>query len=203
MNIEFRYSVDDEVSRVKKTLEKMSWYQGEGYQPVLPEGISSESAEDEIRFAVEREYKEQDFIQTAGMIRSDFDQCLFQYIEALQTYFEYVPKELIIKLTRYGTSGSFQLPHFIVFDIQDRRGVKTIYHEIMHLCIEKECEEHSVSHWQKERIVDLALHSHSFSFLKYDIWYRDYHGAEVDVDPLFTSFFSDRSSFFMALCGRR
>lgn len=204
MNLEFRYGIDIETDRVKKTLEKMGWYQIQGYRPSLPDSILEGSTEGEIRDAVTKEYREESYRLAEKNIRAEFDRIGGILRKTLEQYFESVPSSLSIKLTGYGTSGSFQLPNFIVFDVYDRRGVKTIFHELIHLCLEEEFQKNAVGHWDKERIVDLILHSEQFSFVEYADWQRDYHDAEHRIDKIFAEyFFSDRDRFYSEICGAR
>ncbi len=204
MKIEFRYSIEDELTRVQNTLEKMLWYREQGYRPTLPVGISETSPEKEIREAVETAYREKDYREAEQDIRRDFSECLDRFLQVLAKYSLEVPENLIMKLTQFGTSGSYQFPNFVVFDIHDVRGLKTIYHEIAHLAFEQEFLQNNVSHWQRERIIDLFLHTEDCEFLQYDIWQRDYHGVELSVDPVFAELFLvDRSAFYVRVCGPR
>lgn len=204
MEIQFRYSVDDEVARVQNTLEKILWYREQGYRPIVPEGISDRSSDEEIRRIVAAMYEESDYEKVAEEIRNDVSVNIVRYFEVLGKYSSGAPDNLIIKLTRYGTSGSYQLPNFIVYNIDDARGIKTIYHEIAHLVFELEFIQHTVSHWQRERIIDLLLHTGDFAFLAYEIWQPDYHGVENVIDPSFEEYFrSHRSAFYARICGPR
>ncbi len=149
-------------------------------------------------------YEESDYEKVAQEIRNDVSVNIDRYFEVLGRYSSGDFDNLIIKLTRYGTSGSYQLPNFIVYNIHDARGIKTIYHEIAHLVFESEFVQYAVSHWQRERIIDLLLHVGDFAFLNYDLWQRDYHGEEVLIDPTFDELFlSHRSAFYARICGRR
>jgi hypothetical protein len=35
----FRFSLDSEIKRVAYTIEKYTWYKGEGYTPIIPEKL--------------------------------------------------------------------------------------------------------------------------------------------------------------------
>lgn len=203
MEIQFRYSIDHEVTRVINTLEKLLWYREQGYRPTLPKGTSERSSREEIASAVGREYRGDQFIEAEQGIRNDFSEYLNTFLHTLRRYSDVVIDHIVLKLTRYGTSGSYQIPNFIVFDITDARGIKTIYHEVAHLVFEREFIQCDVSHWHRERIIDMLLHSDDFAFLEYSIWQRDYHGADVAVDDFFAKYFlTDREEFYRQLCGR-
>ncbi len=63
--------------------------------------------------------------------------------------------------------------------------------------IESDVQTYGVKQWEKERTVDLILHSKPFAFLEYQKWQRNYHGVEKIVDPLFHElFFTDIHRFF-------
>ena len=64
--------------------------------------------------------------------------------------------------------GSYKLPNLVIYNINNKKGFKTIVHEIIHLLIENQIQEFKIQHWEKERIVDLILNSDEFSFLEYN-----------------------------------
>ena len=49
MELKIQFGKDFEFRRVKNTLVKLDWYNSQGYKPRLPEGISSNSSEEEIQ----------------------------------------------------------------------------------------------------------------------------------------------------------
>lgn len=64
-----------------------------------------------------------------------------------------------IYLTKYGVGGSYNYPDSVIVNIESMyyKGlVSTVFHEIVHLMIHPWISEYNVSHWQKERIVDLS-----------------------------------------------
>jgi hypothetical protein len=87
-----------------------------------------------------------------------------------------------------------------VLNIRSTRAIRVLVHEIIHLMIESDVQKYHISHWEKERIVDLVLHLKPFAFLRYQKWQRDYHGAEKTVDKLFQDhFLDDPKGFFQNL----
>ena len=55
--------------------------------------------------------------------------------------------------------------------------------------IEGFIKKYGIKQFEKERIVDLILHSPNFVFLNYDYWQKNYHGMEKYVDEIFTKYF--------------
>lgn len=199
MKLETKFGIEFELNRVKNTLAKWDWYILQGYKPKLPEGINKESSEKDIKEQIIREYNKKRYEEVAEKIKSDF--CIIQdrLFEELQKFFNLDIKiDFLIYLTSYGTGGSYNLPNTIILNINNKQsGYKTIVHEIIHLLIENQVKKYEVSHWEKERIVDLILNSSEFGFLDYGAWQKSYNGSERYVDDLFNKhFFKDSEEFF-------
>ena len=203
MNIVCKYGIEIEIDRVLKMLDKFSWYVENGYNPTLPVGITELSSNDEVKNSIINEYNSIIYSSAESKILADWSLIQNKLYKVSVKYFPFVPNEIVLKLTKYGTYGSFQLPNFIVLDLNNKRGFLTIYHEFIHLCLEDELVRNKVSHWDKERIIDNILHSDLFNFLHYSFWQRDYHGSVERVDDIFKAyFFSNRDRFYSELCGR-
>jgi len=103
------------------------------------------------------------------------------------------PKAKIAEFT-YGASAEKEK---LEFKEAVKKGIKTIVHEIVHLMVEENIQKYKLEHFEKERLVDLILNSEKFSFLQYNSWQKDYHGAEKYVDDLFNEhFFESQEKFF-------
>lgn len=164
INLQFNYSSEYEVERIKNTLNKLAWFKEQGYRFSLPEGLllSGDNLVDEkfIKSSVVEEYSEDDYKQVIEMVNEQW----LKYSSILEKYFletKIKPEDIYeVKLTRYGVGGSYNLPNTIIINIQahyDVGLVKTIIHEIVHLSIQELIEKYNVEHWKKERIVDLIL----------------------------------------------
>jgi len=200
MNLDIKYSQDFEVKRVKKTLEKMDWYKEQGYRPRLPEGIDQKSSEQEIQTKITEEYQTEEYEKVTTELSKSFDQISTRFKNALKELFADVPNGIMVNITKYGVGGSYHLPSTIILNFHMSNLLNTVIHEIVHLVVEPFIQKHSIEHWEKERVVDLILHSDKFSFLNYDSWQRDYHGAEERVDGLFKkTFFNNTEEFFTKL----
>ena len=164
INLQFNYSSEYEVQRVKNTLNKLAWFKEQGYRLSLPKGLSldGDNLVDEkfIKISVVSEYNENDYKQVIEMVNEQW----LKYSSILEKYFLETniksKDNYEVKLTRYGVGGSYNLPNTIIINIQAHYEVgliKTIIHEIIHLSIQGLIEKYEVEHWQKERIVDLIL----------------------------------------------
>jgi len=101
-----------------------------------------------------------------------------------------------IFLTNYGVGGSYKLPNEIILKFPFKKGAKGVAHEIIHLLIQEDVIKYKISHWEKERIVDLILHSREFAFLDYN-YFEPYKIDVGHVDSLFMKyFFRNRDKFF-------
>ncbi len=198
MNLKFIFGTDFELSRIKNTINKLDWYNSQGYKPRFPKGITNKSSEEEIKNQIKKEFKEDDYKVVANEISSNFSKISELLFNKLKEIFnKEIPKEFIVYLTNYGVGGSYKLPNMIILNINSKNSSNTIIHEIIHLIIMDKITEYKIQHWEKERIVDLILNSEEFSFLNYNSWQKDYSNVERYIDNLFNnSFFKNPEKFF-------
>ncbi len=200
MKLDIKYSQKFEIERVKNTLKKLNWFEEHGYRPWLPQKINQNNTEDKIKTAVNKEYNEEDYKKVAIELFDSFGQIGGRFDQTLQEVFAVVPNKITVHITRYGAGGSYNLPNTIILNFQMSDLLKTALHEIVHLIIEPFVQKYKIGHWEKERIVDLILHSDKFLFLHFDLWQCDYHGAKERVDELFKkTFFKSPEKFFASI----
>ena len=198
MELKIEFGIDFELKRVKNTLAELDWYNSQGYKPRLPKGVSGKSSEKEIQNQIIKEFDKKKYKEVANQIALDFSTINKQLSKKLKESFNKdIPITFFVYLTNYGVGGSYNLPNIVIFNINNKKGYKTIVHEIIHLLIETWIQKYKIQHWEKERIVDLVLNSKKFSFLKYNNWQSDYNGVEKYIDNLFNShFFKSPETFF-------
>ena len=198
MKLKIKFGSLFELERVKYTISKLGRYNSQRYKPKLPEGIKENTSQKRIQNQIKKEYDEKRYKEIAKEIAKDFSRIESNFSKKLNNLFDKeIPKTFFVYLTNYGVGGSYRLPNKIIFNINNKKRSEVIVHEIIHLIIEPYIKKYNVSHWEKERIVDLILNSKEFSFLKYGFWQRDYRGVEKYIDNLFNNhFFKDPESFF-------
>jgi hypothetical protein len=161
-NLNIQYSVDFEVKGVIDTLEKLEWFKEKGYLINLPAILLEESnfnrlSKENIISIVKSEYNNEKYEETKKYILKEWKSDIFDIKELKKINFNPLSEYEVI-LTRYGVGGGYYLPDKIVVNIEQRYGVglmKTIVHETIHLLVESEILKNKISHWKKERIVDL------------------------------------------------
>ncbi len=164
IKLQFNYSIEYEIQRIKNTIKKLDWFKEKGYRLSLPKNLSLEDVdfldEECIRNSILSEYSEDDYKKVIKTVNQQW----LKFSPLLENYFLETNIKLEdfyeVKLTKYGVGGSYNLPNTIITNIQahyDVGLVKTIIHEIIHLSIQKLIEKYEVEHWEKERIVDLIL----------------------------------------------
>lgn len=198
MNINIKYGIDFEIARVKNTLAKLDWYITQGYKPRLPESIKKDSSEQEIQNQIKKEYAKEKYKEIGKKIIHDFSLIQKTFTERVKDIFsKETPDAFLINLTNYGVDGSYNLPNTVIFNINNRKGLKTVIHEIIHIFIESYIKKYEIQHWEKERIVDLILNSKEFTFLDYNNWQSGYNNVEKYIDNLFMNdFLKDKNKFF-------
>jgi hypothetical protein len=205
MNISIVYSREFEKVRIQSALKKMTWYKENGYEPQIPKGISESSSREEILACIESDYAEMEYERVANKITAEVTPQLKRFYKTLQNLGVIsIPKEVKIYITNYGMGGSYNPPNMVIYNLHNNRGVKVVWHEMIHLSIEHLVQQHVLQQFEKERVVDLILNSELFSFLQYNKWQKDYRGTESYFDPLFDKFFfTNIQSFFAQISKRR
>ncbi len=197
MEYRIQFSKDFEVRRIQKTLDKLSWYLEQGYDPTLPQGVAEYNSRDEIKFVVDEEYREQRYQEAADNLNSDFEQNMSQIKSAFQALKLTLPRKIEINLTRYGVGGSYEPPSTIILSLRIRDPFKTLIHELVHLAIQEKIDEYDIQHWDKERIVDLITHEPEFAFSGIEKWQK---AANPKIDSNFrTRFTTDRDRFYQEI----
>jgi hypothetical protein len=188
LNIE--YSPKLEIERVSQTLKRAAWYREHGYAEklTLPPGIDLdyEYSPKQVEQAVKAEYEEALYADFKKQIEDGF-----ATIANSATFTDSPLKfenSYTIRLTKYGTGGSYHLPNTIVINIiKMKASVGAILHEMIHLAIEPLIQQHSVSQKSKERLVDLLL-KELFSEYAYE---QSRFADNNQVDETFEAFYPD------------
>lgn len=162
INLTVKFSQEYEFERIMWTLSKLQWYKDNGYDLKFPESLDVDSgadiSEEQIKSAVNAEYDEDSYKAQETYLLENwhkiFDEASAELaktsLQPLGTY--------TIYLVRYGVGGSYNYPDAVTVNISSKyeKGLlRTVFHEITHLMIHPWISEYNVSHWQKERIVDL------------------------------------------------
>ncbi|MFC1802220.1 hypothetical protein ACFLY7_02150 [Patescibacteria group bacterium] len=205
LKLNIKFGIEIEKRRVNYTLSKLDWYINNGYKPHLPQGIDKNSDDKKIEEQIIKEYNKTDYENTSKKLETDFLIIKDNLYQVLKNIFgENIPIIYDLNLIKYGVGGSYYPPDKIIFNINNERGIKTIVHEMIHLMIEDDIQKYEIGHFEKERIVDLILHSPQFVFLKYDSSHKKYDGADRYVDDLFNKyFFESKEKFFVELASVR
>lgn len=164
MKLNILYSKDLEIDRVASTIKRIDWYKAKGYTVQLPDGLnisdSSVVSREDIETAISKEYDEQNYIGSKKYIEDHWGDIGNELLKNIKNTSLTVTEHYDIYLTRYGVGGSYHLPNKIIINIRrmfEYGLLKTIAHESVHLAIQPLVEKYNVTHWDKERVVDLLL----------------------------------------------
>lgn len=163
------YSAQDEAERVRFTISKLPWYEENGYKVDLPIGVDGGSSESEVEQKTTEQYSEGEYETAASFLQTAWQDFLPRFDDVINQKVLSVSDSYTVKLTMYGTGGSYYPDkNLIVLKFRNKtpgQMLGTIVHEITHISIHSLIEEFKVSHWRKERLVDLIL-EHYFPGLK-------------------------------------
>lgn len=163
-------TLEQEIARVFNVIKEMEFYQKNNYHVDLPQ--IDKKLLNKIKNCKKLTNKER--VKLVRVITNEYDN--FKKDKRIlkikrdlkkqeQKFFNKIPRLLKIELseeyhvylTQYGPGGSYWLPRNAIVKNINSRGRYTIVHEIIHLMIENLIQKYKISHWQKERMVDLYL----------------------------------------------
>lgn len=153
------YGLNQEIERVRNTLERLPWYTQQGYKVELPANISEQSSPEEIASIVASEYSEAGYEDFTQWIKEQWPQIPAGFEELKKIPSFHLKDAYTVFLTKYGSGGSYNaLSGKVIVNIETRGKEKiigTLVHEIIHTGIEHLIVSYNVKHWYKERLVDL------------------------------------------------
>lgn len=165
MKLNIIYSVEYNVERVNDTIDKIDWLEAKGYKPIMPEQFKGLNLKqllvEDIKRIIAEEYDEDWYKNLETLVRKGMQENIPILKRALAVAALPTQKEYTVKLTQYGTGGSYTLPNLIILNISKELNInpiKTTLHEMIHLSIEPLIEKYEIEHWKKERLVDRMLH---------------------------------------------
>jgi len=191
MPLLIKFSIEHEKERIKKTIEKLPWYEDHAYSPRFPQGVNPKTDKiEKIFLALKNEYIEKDYKKIANQLGNEFSRIENDFYNKLEIIFrKKIRQNFQIILTQYGVGGSYRLPNKIIYNFAMKSSsVYTVLHEIIHLLIESYITKYKIEQNEKERIVDLILKSEPLALSDYKMQKR---GEECKkyIDPLFGEYF--------------
>ncbi len=164
MKYKFYYNLKSEIQIAKKVISDLKWYNENGYEVFLPEGVDKLDDALSLSAIVKKEFiANKDKIK---LIKNKLNKLVNKNNEVLDEFFlnfDYtLPDTIKVYLTNYGSGGSYYLPNEIVILV--RRDtldlLETMIHEVVHLIIEKPfILKNNITHWQKEILVNILCGS--------------------------------------------
>lgn len=158
-----KFSPEYEVERVKGALERLQWFKDNGYNVKFPESMvvnpDIDISEDQIKMAVDAEYNEDDFKIKEAYLLENWHKIIDDASAELAKTYLHAEDLYTIYLTKYGVGGGYDYPDTVIVNAGSfgQGLLRMVFHEIVHLMIHTWITEYKVSHWQKERIVDLLM----------------------------------------------
>ncbi len=196
VKIKVTCDLEDEIKSCSFTVRMMPWLLEQGYPRKiirLPKGVDQKSTPERIAKAVGRDYDEKAYSPAVKIIERGWRYTDGGFKRLSQARGVKLHASYEIKLTKYGTGGSFNAKKRTVTLLIDRQNPQdllcTLVHEIMHIGIQHLIERYKVAHWRKERLVDLMV---AKNFPKYKRLQKVKEDAHV-VDEAFKKFYPDVS----------
>ena len=159
------FSENSELNRVKETIKRLPWYREHKYSETfakLPLDVTEASAEDAIVAAVSKEYDPQLFKETEEYIQDKWSTVVDGFEDLRKMRGIELRDSYTVVLTKYGSGGSYNgsIGELIIrIGSQERQEqlVGVITHEIVHMTIQHFIDKYEVSHWRKEKLVDMLV----------------------------------------------
>lgn len=192
ISLDIKYSPEIDEKRVCDTLARLEWFNKNGYSVALPTGITKDSDLENIRKAIETDYVENQ--KTYSAEKDSLATKWPAYEKTLENKLRdcdlKTSEKYDVLFTSYGVGGSYHLPNIIWANIKRSWQIglrRTVIHEIIHLSIEPYIQKYKVSHWAKERIVDLLLNEFFPDLSKM----QDLSISTEKIDKYFLSLYPD------------
>lgn len=160
MEYKFYYNLINEIKVAKEIVADLEWYNKNGYNALLPNGIDNKSSFKELKIRVKEEMvvNKNKFKLLKKEINKIFKENKKEMDEFFSNFGYIVPNVIEVYLTGYGPGGSYYTPNKIIVLAQNNSLglLETIVHESVHLIIEKPfIQKNKIVHWQKEMVVDV------------------------------------------------
>lgn len=155
------YGVEQEVQRVRHSVDELPWFREQGYRVTLPNGVAEGSTSEEIVCAIKDEYSATDYAQCASTTMKEWPTVSIGFKDIQKEPSFHLEDEYSVVLTKYGVGGSYNPAlNQVIVKVSPRSKGGTagiIAHEIVHMTIQYLIDEYQVRHWRKERLVDLLM----------------------------------------------
>lgn len=173
-------SREDELKRIYSTLERIRWYRENGYyldDPTRPDDIVLPEYYDKIakkilagemlledikqeEFEQALEYSREDYLEAATAVENEMKNqkhILSTFSKWHDTWGFKTFENYSIFLTKHGTSGNFYYDSgTAIMRVGIKEYLRAAIHEFVHIGIEEAIiQKYGLSHWEKERVVDL------------------------------------------------
>jgi hypothetical protein len=176
MKLEFIYSTEFEIQRVKQTISESEWFKKFNYKLYFPEGFSLDSKDlSNLKHQVEKEMdpaKIREIKQEIVKNWKENSKCINPFLDSISYR---LPKSLVVTITQYGVGGSYWLPDEVIINISYSwlDYFETLFHELIHLIIEKPIvQKYKLEHGSKEALIDYIMTHNQYlhkMFPKYKI----------------------------------
>lgn len=162
--------LNNEISRVFNCLKTLEFYDRNNYPINLPkiekyiiQGLLKNKIDKDIEAKFEKiikdNYDKDKFDKQIQEIEKKWRENELEFFIKSEKLLQIEPlKKYYCNFTQYGVCGSYNPPDLIIINIVTCKNItKTIAHEIIHLMIHDLIEKYKISHWEKERLVDLYI----------------------------------------------
>ena len=161
MKLDFIYSAEFEVKRVKQTINDSDWFKQFNYKIFFPEGFNLDSKDlSNLKSQIEKEINPGKVKEIEQEITNNWR----ENSKSIKLFFDSlpykIPDTLIVTFSQYGTGGSYWLPNRVYININSSRldYSETLFHELVHLFIEKPIiQKYKLEHGSKEALIDYIM----------------------------------------------
>mgnify|MGYP000939359916 CR=1 FL=1 len=161
MQLEIKYSVENDIDEVNNSLSKLDFYKKNGYIPSLPENINlNHITPENISHIVKDEFplNKSLYLKIQKEIASEWELKGKEVNNFLCCLDYEIPQSIKVFLTKYGPGGGYEWPDKISVLVEKRSKntyLALIVHEIIHLLFEEPLvRKYNLNQIDKENLVD-------------------------------------------------
>lgn len=166
MKLEFQYTREFEVQRVKQTIKNKEVFEKFGYKLFFPDGFDLNSKSfTKLKKHVDQEFDIEKIDIIEKKIKDDWKLNEKEINKLLNSVPYIAPNSLLVIFTQYGVGGSYWVPNRVIINVNYfwLDYFESIMHELVHLLIEEPIiQKYKIKFESKEALIDYIMSNNKY-----------------------------------------